>query len=91
MLAKDTLPSGVGNPSSVKRRSLARWADHGVFWGMNIGLVGFVIGLIQEEAILKRVFTPIMGLSLLVAVAVYAARLRAASMKRGLPGATASP
>jgi len=51
------------------------WADHIVFWGVNIGLVGFVIGLAAESAELKRVFSPIMGLSILVGLALYAARL----------------
>ncbi|MFP5351254.1 MAG: hypothetical protein ACLGIB_01650 [Actinomycetota bacterium] len=36
---------------------------------VNIGLAGFVVGLIAEEAILKRIFTTIMGLGLLHGVA----------------------
>jgi hypothetical protein len=51
------------------------WADQVVFWGVNIGLVGFVVGLATESVELKRVFSPIMGVSILVGLAVYAARL----------------
>jgi hypothetical protein len=51
------------------------WADHVVFWGVNIGLVGFVVGLATESVELKRIFSPIMGIAILVGLAVYAARL----------------
>jgi predicted membrane protein len=46
-----------------------------VFWGVNIGLVGFVVGLATESVELKRIFSPIMGIAILVGLAVYAARL----------------
>jgi hypothetical protein len=51
------------------------WADHIVFWGVNIGLVGFVVGLATESAELKRIFSPIMGISILVGLAIHAVRL----------------
>lgn len=50
---------------------VSAWVSHVVFWGVNIGLVGFLVGLIADSAILKEVFTPIMGTSLLVAIAVF--------------------
>lgn len=53
----------------------APWADHLVFWGMNVGLVGFVAGLAFESTIVKEAFSPIMGLSILVGLAVYVVRL----------------
>jgi hypothetical protein len=59
------------------RTSLYGWADQLIFWGMNIGLVGFVVGLLADSAIVKRISTPIMGLAILVAIAVYTLRLRA--------------
>ncbi len=54
-----------------------RWraADHLVFFGMNVGLVGFVVGLAIESPIVKEVFSPIMGVSILVGLGVGAARL----------------
>jgi hypothetical protein len=51
------------------------WADHIVFWGVNVGLVGFVVGLATESPELKRVFSPIMGVSILIGLAVYAVRM----------------
>jgi hypothetical protein len=46
-----------------------------VFWGVNVGLVGFLFGLILNAAILKEIFTPIMGLSLLVAIGAFSLQL----------------
>ena len=42
-----------------------------IYWGVNVGVVGFAIGLITESAELKRVFTPILGLALLYAIYTY--------------------
>lgn len=46
-------------------------------WGVNVGFVGFVIGLITTTQVLKRIFTPLMGLALLHGIAVYLMELRA--------------
>ena len=35
-----------------------------LFWGMNVGIVGFVIGLAQHRSLIKQVFSPIMGMSI---------------------------
>lgn len=43
---------------------------------MNVSLVGFVVGLILQEAIIKRIFTPIMGASILLTILVYTIRLQ---------------
>ena len=42
-----------------------------VVWSVNVGLLGFLIGLVTDVAILKRIFTPIMGLALIAAVFVF--------------------
>lgn len=42
-----------------------------VFWGLNIGVAGFAVGLAAESAALKRVFTPILGLALLYGIWTY--------------------
>ncbi len=42
-----------------------------IYWGINVGAVGFVIGLITESAPLKRTFTPILGLALLYGIYVH--------------------
>jgi predicted membrane protein len=61
---------------SRSRRAFWSWADHVLFWGMNVGLVGFVVGLIRQEAILKQIFAPIMGTSILLALLTYTIRLQ---------------
>lgn len=42
-----------------------------VFYGVNIGVVGFIVGLITESTPLKRTFTPILGLALLYGIYLY--------------------
>lgn len=42
-----------------------------VFWGLNVGIAGFAIGLISESAAIKRTFTPILGLALLFGIYRY--------------------
>ncbi|MGQ0848624.1 MAG: hypothetical protein ACT4OP_05835 [Actinomycetota bacterium] len=39
-----------------------------VMWAVNVGLVGFLLGLTVDSAILKRISTPIMGIGLLIAI-----------------------
>lgn len=46
-------------------------SDKVLLWGVNIGLVGFLIGLITTENIFKQIFTPLMGLALLHGIATY--------------------
>ena len=45
--------------------------DDVVFWGVNLGLVGFVLALTFDISGLIFVFVPIMGLALLLALAVH--------------------
>ncbi len=52
-----------------------------VLWGgANVGLVGFALGLLTTTTVLKQIFAPIMGLSLLFALVVYLAELRATTV-----------
>ena len=46
-------------------------ANRIIFWGTNVGIVGFVAGLVTENATLKRIFTPILGLALLFGIYTY--------------------
>lgn len=51
-----------------------------ILWGgVNIGLAGFALGLLTTTALLKQIFAPIMGLSLLFALVTYLAELRSAT------------
>jgi hypothetical protein len=45
---------GILLVATAARRPTWAWADHIVFWGMNIGLAGFVIGLVAEAVAIKR-------------------------------------
>jgi hypothetical protein len=60
-----------------ERRGLWSWADPVVFWGMNAGLITFMVGLIADTAAIKRMGTPVMGASILLAIATAAMRIRA--------------
>jgi hypothetical protein len=51
------------------------WADDVIFWGMNIGMIGFVVGLAMDSAEIKRVSSPIMGVAILIGLAAMALRL----------------
>ena len=47
-----------------------------MFFAINIGLAGFVLGLLADTAVLKRIFTPIMGLGILHGIALFTIALR---------------
>lgn len=42
-----------------------------IVWAINIGLIGFLVGLLAESSALKRTFSPVMGIALIVAVVVH--------------------
>lgn len=45
-------------------------------FAMNLGLAGFILGLLADTAILKQIFTPIMGLGILHGIALFTMSLR---------------
>ena len=48
-----------------------RLANRVLWWGVNIGIVGFALGLLTTTDVLKQIFAPIMGISLLIGLAIY--------------------
>ncbi len=50
------------------------WVAQVIFWGVNLGLAVFVVGLIVDTAEIKRIGAPVMGVTLLLALALLAAR-----------------
>lgn len=51
--------------------SLAVWNMGGnrwLRWAINVGVLGFIVGLVIDSTILKQIFTPILGVALLVAI-----------------------
>jgi hypothetical protein len=67
---------GLIQVATSERRSFWPWADHVLFWGMNVGLTGFLVTLILEQQGPEKIFTPIMGLSILLGLLTYAIRMR---------------
>jgi hypothetical protein len=63
--------------ATAERRHIWAWADRLVFWGMNLGLATFIIGLVADVAVVKRIGTPLMGASILLGIATAAMRIRA--------------
>ncbi|HEX6211141.1 MAG TPA: hypothetical protein VF136_10215, partial [Methylomirabilota bacterium] len=50
------------------------WMPHVIFWGVNLGLAVFAIGLLVDTAEIKRIGAPVMGVTLLVALGLLAVR-----------------
>ncbi|HJR51990.1 MAG TPA: hypothetical protein VJ794_12835 [Gemmatimonadales bacterium] len=50
------------------------WVTQVIFWGINLGLLVFAIGLILDTAEIKRIGAPLMGITLLLALGLLAAR-----------------
>ena len=51
------------------------WVAQLIFWGINLGLLVFAIGLILDTAEIKRIGAPLMGVTLLLALGLLAARM----------------
>ena len=65
------------------------WAEQVVFWGMNGGMIGFVLTLATDQRGLEKLFTPIMGGSILVGIFTYSVRLQ--RLRRSAPVLAATP
>jgi hypothetical protein len=57
------------------------WVGHVIFWGVNAGLLVFVVGLIVDTPEVKRIGAPVMGVTLYVALAILAVRAIAATLE----------
>jgi hypothetical protein len=60
---------------ALSRAERSGWIGQLMFWGLNLGLLVFVIGLIVDTAELKRIGAPLMGIVLLASLALLALRL----------------
>jgi hypothetical protein len=56
----------------LRARTRQGWIGQVIFWGVNLGLLVFVIGLIVNTAEIKRIGAPVMGTTLLIALAILA-------------------
>ncbi len=66
---------GLVDEASGGALAARAWATQVAFFGVNAGLLGFVVGLMTQETALKRLFAPVMGVSILIVMAVFALRL----------------
>ena len=64
----------LGLLSLLVLRGAPPWVAHVVFWGVNLGLMVFVTGLILDTAEIKRIGAPVMGVTLLLALGFLASR-----------------
>jgi hypothetical protein len=64
----------LGLVSTIVLRAEVRgsWIGQLIFWGVNVGLLVFVIGLILGDVQLKRLGAPVMGITLLASLAIIA-------------------
>ncbi len=74
----------------LARGSVQSWVSHVIFWGINVGLAVFVVGLIVDTSEIKRIGAPLMGIALLVALGLIAMRLYSSepdptTLESGLP------
>jgi hypothetical protein len=77
---------GLLHELTHERRSVWPWADDIIFWGINGGMIGFVLTLITNQQALEKLFTPIMGGSILLAIVTFTLRLQARPAVRPLTG-----
>jgi hypothetical protein len=59
-------------------RRIWPWADHVLFWGLNLAVAAFTIALLANAQDAFKVITPVLGISLLVGIAAHTMRLWAA-------------
>jgi hypothetical protein len=67
---------GIIGATSRRRSTMWPWVEDVLFWGLNIGITGFFLGLLANLTITKQAFTPLMGLSILLAIVTFTARLQ---------------
>jgi len=66
---------------TADRRDRWPWADQLIFWGTNAGLIVFLVGLVLDVAVVKRIGAPLMGVSILLGLATIAMRLWSSDLR----------
>ncbi len=66
---------GLIDTASGGAKAARAWVHHVAFYGVNAGLIGFVVGLMTQAELLKHIFAPVMGISILITMGDFAARL----------------
>ncbi|RLT35877.1 MAG: hypothetical protein DWI59_02175 [Chloroflexi bacterium] len=65
----------LGYVMTLSRSARPAWVDQFVFWGVTVGVTGFVAGLLTDQTHMIRTFTPLLGVAILVAVVAHAPAL----------------
>ena len=58
-----------------RKNALWPWADHVLFWGMNLAVAAFTIAILLEADDWFRLITPILSFSIFVGIATFTLRL----------------
>src|SRR3989442_12441833 len=76
-------PAGPRERRFSAMRAFEAFPEQVVFWGMNGGMIGFVLTLATDQRGLQKLFTPIMGGSILIGIITYTVRLQ--RLRRAAP------
>jgi uncharacterized protein (DUF486 family) len=71
-------------------RAWSPWADHVLFWGMNLGVAAFTLALLMGASAAFAIITPVLGLSLIVGIATHTLRMRATATSSAGPDVAAT-
>lgn len=66
---------GLMHDFARDRRQVWPWAEHVIFWVLNLALTGFVVSLITQAQWAEKFFTPFQGLAILVGIVAFSLRL----------------
>lgn len=72
-----------GLVNSRIRNPLPDLVHHVIVVATNVGLIGFVIGLLADSPAIKQTFTPILGTGILVAIVAFSSRLQVTKQDLG--------
>jgi hypothetical protein len=61
------------------RRDIWAWADHVIFWGVSLAVAAFTLAILFDVPDAFKIITPVLGISILIAIITYTMRLQAAS------------
>ena len=57
------------------RRDIWPWADHVIFWGLNLAVAAFTAAILFNADDLFKFITPVLGLSILTGIVTHSVRL----------------
>ncbi|MFN2463586.1 MAG: hypothetical protein ABR573_06760 [Candidatus Dormibacteria bacterium] len=60
---------------SGARSNIAPWAEHVIFWGLNVALIGFIVSLVSQAQWAEKFFAPVQGTAILIGIIVFSMRL----------------